>query len=165
MRVIYILDEDFVNYKKPSMLIGCVKCNGKCFRDLGLSCDICQNWELQQSTTIEINDDKLCQRYLNNKLTNAIVFGGLEPFDQFDELVKFIDVLRNKYGCDDDIVIYTGYDYSEIYENIDKLKEFENIIVKFGRYIPDSEPVYDTVLGVELISNNQFAINLSHIWE
>lgn len=165
MNVIYILDEDFVNYKKPSMLIGCVKCNGKCYKDLGLSCDICQNWELRKSVAINIDDDKVCQRYLNNNLTNAVIFGGLEPFDQFDELIKFIDILRKQYNCNDDVVIYTGYDYFEIEKEIDRLKEFGNIIVKFGRYIPDSEPVYDNVLGVKLASNNQFAINLSHLWD
>lgn len=165
MRVLYILDEDFVNYKKPSMLIGTIKCNGKCYKDLRLSPDICQNWELRNSVAINIDDNKLCQRYLNNKLTNAIVFGGLEPFDQFDEMIKFIDILRKQYNCNDDVVIYTGYNYIEIDEKIDKLKKFWNIIVKFGRYIPDSQPVYDTVLGVSLISNNQFAINISDIWE
>ena len=38
---------------------------------------------------------------------------------------------------------------------------FRNIIVKFGRFIPDQESHYDEVLGVNLASNNQYAKKLS----
>lgn len=160
MRVNYILDEDFVNYIKPSMFIGCIKCNGKCYKELGLSPDICQNHELIHSEIVEIPDMKLCERYLENKLTRAIVFGGLEPFDQFEELLNFIDILRTVYECDDDIVIYSGYHWVEIDREVNMLKSYNNIIVKFGRYIPDSPTVNDRVLGVRLASNNQFAVRL-----
>jgi hypothetical protein len=34
---------------------------------------------------------------------------------------------------------------------------FDNIIVKFGRFIPDDEKRFDEVLGVELASHNQYA--------
>ena len=34
---------------------------------------------------------------------------------------------------------------------------FTNIIIKFGRYIPNQKPHYDEVLGVNLASDNQYA--------
>ena len=37
---------------------------------------------------------------------------------------------------------------------------FKNIIIKYGRYIPDQEPHYDEVLGVNLASDNQYAERL-----
>ena len=61
----------------------------------------------------------------------------------------------------DEIIIYTGYYPEEIEEKINKLKQFANIIVKFGRYIPDRPSRYDEVLGVTLISDNQFAKRIS----
>ena len=57
----------------------------------------------------------------------------------------------------DPIVIYTGYKEEELTEQIKFLQKFDNIIVKFGRFIPDSLHIFDTVLGVTLASNNQYA--------
>jgi len=98
---------------------------------------------------------------LNNKLTKAIVFGGLEPFEQFNEMAWFISVLRYNYRCNDDIIIYTGYYPDEIETEVKLLSEFENIIIKFGRYVPDRPSRVDEVLGVELASDNQYAIKIS----
>ena len=38
---------------------------------------------------------------------------------------------------------------------------FKNIIIKFGRYIPNQQAHYDDILGVNLASNNQYAIKIS----
>lgn len=158
MRVNYILDEDFVNYKKPSMFIGTIRCDGKCYKELNLPCDICQNHQLTSLEVIDIPDEDLCRRYLENKITNAIVFGGLEPFDQFDEVKALIDILRSKHKCNDDVVIYTGYYWSEVEDKVNELRNYKNIIIKFGRYLPDGNSIYDPVLGIHLASDNQSAV-------
>ena len=80
-------------------------------------------------------------------------------FDDIDELMAFICEFRNR--CNDDIVIYTGYYEDEIRSYINKLKtDFKNIVVKFGRYIPDQQPHYDEVLGVYLASDNQKGVHI-----
>ena len=79
--------------------------------------------------------------------------------DEFLELLECIEAFREK--TNDDIVIYTGYDKNEIEEHIITLKKFKNIIVKFGRFIPNQKQHYDEVLGVLLASNNQFAAKIS----
>lgn len=89
------------------------------------------------------------------------MFGGLEPFEQFVELEEFIHTLRIGYGCQDDIVIYTGYYPSEIEEQVKAIMPYKNIIIKYGRYIPDRNKRYDEVLGVTLASDNQFAERVS----
>jgi hypothetical protein len=43
----------------------------------------------------------------------------------------------------------------------EQLKSFSNIIIKFGRFIPNQEPHYDEVLGVKLASDNQYARRIS----
>ena len=35
--------------------------------------------------------------------------------------------------------------------------QYDNIVVKFGRFRPNQDPHYDNVLGVKLASNNQYA--------
>lgn len=75
---------------------------------------------------------------------------------QFGEVYDLIKYFRDK-GCNDVFVIYTGYYPNEIEEELNKLKELNNIIVKFGRFIPDRPHRYDEVLGVELASDNQYA--------
>lgn len=152
-----IIDEDFINYKKPSMTIEMPYCSFKCDKECGQQ--VCQNSELANAPNISINLEKLILRYLNNPITKAIVFQGLEPFDSFDELYDFCQSLR--YFCDDDIIIYTGYIEDEIENYISILSEYKNIIVKFGRFIPNQPHKFDELLGVELASNNQYAKQIS----
>ena len=148
-----LIDEDFVNYKKPSMVIEMPYCSFKCDKECGQQ--VCQNSALAKAENILINTGKLVERYLNNPITKAVVFQGLEPFDSFDDLYDFCETLR--YFCDDDIVIYTGYTEKEIDKQIFLLSELGNIIIKFGRFIPNSLHKFDNILGVELASDNQYA--------
>lgn len=157
MRVKMIVDEDFSNYKKASMLIGTITCDGKCCREAGLPLDVCQNDGWRECATLRIDDNDICKRYIENPLTSAVVIGGLEPFEQFGEVLRFIRMLRTTYGCNDDVVIYTGFTPCEIADDLELLAPYQNIIVKFGRYIPNSEPIFDETLGVTLASANQFA--------
>lgn len=157
MVVKYILYEDFVNYKKPSMTISFPYCNFKCEKDCGIKC--CQNSEMTKLSNIPVNINDIILRYLNNSISKSVVMAGLEPFDSFDEIISFCINFR-KYS-DDDIVIYTGYKESEIEEKISELKEIKNIIVKFGRYIPNQKSKYDEVLGIKLASENQYGKRIS----
>lgn len=152
-----LVDEDFVNYKVPTMYIGTAQCDGKCCREAGIPLSVCQNDEWRKRATIDMADRKIINRYLQNPITKAICFAGLEPFEQFDELLRLIRTLRLEYQCDDPVVIYTGFNRDEIEAEITKLAELKNIIVKFGRYVPNQEPRYDEVLGVTLASPNQYA--------
>lgn len=154
-----LTDEDFINYKKPSMFIATSYCSFKCEKECGVRC--CQNSALVKQPVLGINNYYIADRYVNNPITSAIVFGGLEPLDQVDELREFLGVLRGTFKCDDDVVIYTGYTEDEAKPNIDTLKEYKNIIVKYGRYIPGSEKHFDDIVGVNLSSPNQYAVKIS----
>lgn len=152
-----LIDEDFVNYKLPSMYIGFPKCDFKCNKECGLQ--VCQNSALATSQTLTIKIETIIDRYINNHITKAIVIAGLEPFDTFTQLIEFIDKVRSYTS--DDIVVYSGYYKNEISEYIKQLQEYENIVVKFGRYLPNQESHYDNVLGVYLASDNQYAEKIS----
>ncbi len=160
MRIKGITDEDFVNYKHPSMYICTSVCDFKCDRESGVSC--CQNSSLAKQSSMYVADDSIIKRYLNNPITKAIVFAGLEPFEQFTELYAFVRNLRNQYHCNDTVVIYTGFNKEEIPSPlIEALREYPNIIIKFGRFVPNQEKRYDEVLGVYLASPNQYAEEIS----
>ncbi len=159
MTIKTIIDEDFINYKKPSMYIAMPSCDFKCCREAGISIETCQNSAIAKENNIIIDDYYLIQRYFNNDISKAIVFSGLEPFKSFDDIYSFISSFR--LVSEDDIVIYTGYYPEELKYEISKLKEFKNIIIKFGRYIPNDTSHFDNVLGVSLISQNQYAIQIS----
>lgn len=161
MKIKTIVDEDFVNYKVPSMYIGTAYCDGKCCRESGLPLSVCQNDAWRGSATIAMDDDDIIQRYLSNDITKAFCFAGLEPFEQFDELLRLVSKLRAEYHCNDTVVIYTGYNLTEIMPEVDTLKKFENIIIKFGRYVPNQSKHFDKVLGVCLASDNQYAVKIS----
>lgn len=152
-----IQDEDFVNYKKPSMFISFPSCTWKCDRECGKK--VCQNGALATTPNIEISAKTIINRYINNPITKAVVCGGLEPFDTWNDLQEFVIELRQK--SQDDIVIYTGYKKEEISYAVDWLNLFPNIIVKFGRFVPDQQKHYDEVLGIYLASDNQYAERIS----
>lgn len=152
-----LIEEDFVNYKKASMFIVFPTCTFKCEKECGIKC--CQNSEVAKSAAIEVDVELLVDRYINNPITHAVVCGGLEPIDSWDDLYRFISNLRKK--TDDDVVIYTGYNKNEILKEIRMLREFPNIIIKFGRFKPNDKHRFDEVLGVELASENQYAEKVS----
>lgn len=154
-----IIDEDFVNYKKASMYLAFPFCSFKCEKDCGIKC--CQNSPMAQQTNIDCYPDNIVKRYLDNKITHAIVCCGLEPLDSFEDVLLILRKLRVKYQCNDDFVIYTGYKEEEVQNKIDKLSQYSNVIVKFGRFIPNQESKFDEVLGVNLASPNQYAKKIS----
>jgi len=156
MKVKGIIAEDFCNFKKPAMFIASSKCNWKCCKEAGIDISECQNSELASSPTHEIDDIDIFRMYDSNPITKAVVIGGLEPMLQFEEVVELIDIFR-RLGCYDDFVIYTGYYPDEIPEACMNRLADKNVIVKYGRYIPNRKSKFDEVLGVTLASDNQFA--------
>lgn len=162
-----LVDEDIVNYYKTSMYLIFPHCSFKCDKECGSK--VCQNSSLASAPTIEITPETICERYINNPITSAIVCAGLEPFDSKFDLLALIDCLRRKFECNDEIIIYTGYTEEELtkeengehfhtYENIIK---YPNIIIKFGRFIPGQDSHFDEVLGIKLASPNQYAKKVS----
>ena len=169
MKIINLIDEDFVQYKKPSMFIGMPTCSFKCDKECGKP--VCQNSALAAAPKIEMDALEIALRFYNNPISEAVVFGGLEPFDSFEQMCEMISMLWTLWNCSfdikemPDIVIYTGYYPDEIKDMLKTLKTYENtnIIIKFGRFIPDSISIYDDILGVELASDNQYAMRLEDI--
>lgn len=148
-----IVQEDFVNYKKPSMFIAFPFCSFKCERECGIKC--CQNSPLAQMPNIEVSIDTIVEAYLNSNITKAIVFGGLEPLDSFDDVYALIKAFRER--TESDIIIFTGYNKEEIAQQIILLRQFPNIIIKYGRFVPGDKPHRDELLGIDLASQNQYA--------
>lgn len=159
MLVKTIVDEDFSNYKEPSMFIVTCYCDFKCCKQAGVPKSVCQNSELASLENIEISIDEIYQRYIGNPITSAVVLGGLEPLEQFGDVYELINCFR-KHGCNDSFVIYTGYEAEEISAVLSKLSMLGNIVMKFGRFIPDSNSRYDDVLGITLASDNQKGVAL-----
>lgn len=153
MRIKGVETERFQDYKYPSMFIAFPRCSFKCEKECGMR--VCQNSALASATTKEVDASDLVERYLANPITKAIVCGGLEPMDSFEDLAELISELRKKQ-CYHDIVIYTGYRKDEIIDRVRELIPFKNIIIKFGRFVPDEIPHYDDVLGVNLANNEQY---------
>lgn len=166
-----VIDEDYCNYKKPSMFIATSKCTFKCEKD---DCKVhCQNSKIALQPNINVSINNLIKRYINNNLTEAVVIGGLEPLDQLPEIIDFISCFRKL--SKDDLVIYTGYTEEEVkqmkYKNksyLDSLIEVNNssleglnktsvLVIKYGRFKASGDEKYDNVLGISLASSNQYA--------
>lgn len=152
-----LVDEDFINYKTPSMYIAFPRCSFKCEKECGEEC--CQNSAIAKMRDIPMDASDVAKRYIDNPITKSVVLGGLEPLDTLEDVVECVSAIRER--CADDIVIYTGYTENEAYNALQRLSQWCNIIVKFGRFIPNQESHFDNVLGVELASPNQYAKRIS----
>ena len=152
------LKETFNDYKKISLFISTCHCSGKCWKELNMP-DFCQNSHLNDFDDIEVSCQEIFDLYKSNKLVEALVIAGREPFDDFDDIYDLISFFRE--NTNDDIVIYTGFYKHEILQQISKLSNFPNIIIKYGRFIPNDYKVHDKILGVDLASSNQYAERIS----
>lgn len=129
------------------------KCSFKCNKENG-SC-VCQNISLTNEKDIYVTEESIVKKFINNNITKAIVCGGLEPFDSWEDLKSLVKTARNY--TDAKIVIYTGYYKDELQDKVTWLSNYKNIIIKYGRFIPNQKPHYDKVLGINLVSDNQYA--------
>jgi organic radical activating enzyme len=145
-----LIDEDFVNYKVPSMFIAFPHCTMKCGKD------VCQNSALLCSPSIDISVEDLLKRYSENPISKALVIGGLEPFDDYEELLELVTKFRERFS--DDIVIYSGYYPEELQYELRSLTSVGSIIIKFGRFLNTGNSRYDDILGVTLSGDNQYAV-------
>ena len=148
-----ILWGDAVNYRVISLTIMFPYCTFKC-GEMN-----CQNSALAQEKNVDVSIPDLVQQYIKDDMCEAVVAQGLDPLDSFEDVYEFISELR-KYS-NDPVVIYTGYNASEVQDKVNILKNYPNIIIKFGRYIPNQKPHSDEILGVDLASDNQYAKKIS----
>ncbi|MBQ2396914.1 MAG: hypothetical protein II304_07780 [Bacteroidales bacterium] len=150
-----INEADFVNYKEATFnILSGISCTFKCGKDL------CQNSTLAKSKPIRCNIDDIIKRYLDQDISRTITFQGLEVLDNIKSLLWFIYYFRKI--SNDTIIIWTGYTEDECADFIYLINKmnFTNIIIKFGRFIPNQQSHYDEVLGVHLASDNQKGVKI-----
>ena len=148
---IFGINETFNDYKKTGLYIAFTKCKLNCFG--------CQNIELKDKIPLEIDVDDLSKFIINNPIIDSIICSGLNPMDSFLELQMLIHKIRRFSKMD--IVIYTGYKEKDLDWQIISLKQYPNIIIKFGEYIKERDYIFDEVLQVTLASDNQYAKKIS----
>ena len=115
--------------------------------------ELCDKNHESHMKNVTLSTKTIIERYMKNSLVESLVLSGLEPFDNFEDMKILIRDFRT--FLDDDIVIFTGYDDIEIDDKIEELEIYNDIYVKFGRYIPNRNEIFDELLGTELASDNQ----------
>ena len=154
-----VIPVDFVNYKEPAMYVAFPYCSFKCEKECGIKC--CQNSELYKSPNIEVSAARIVEIYKAEAqpIAKALVCCGMEPFDSFADLLDLIVEFRNY--CTDPVIVYTGYTEEEASTYIEALRQFPNILVKFGRFRPNQPHHVDELLGVELVNPEQYCKKIS----
>lgn len=165
IRLIDVKTDDITDFKETSILLVFPFCSGKCGKS-------CHNYKLiGQNNYKEYNINSIVNLYNRCSMHNAVVCAGLEPFDSFDELKLLVKQLFLNRKKSVSLVIYTGYELSEIKNKVEQLinlvqgypetsKSINNkLFIKFGRYEKDKKEYwYSTFLGVELATSNQYVI-------
>ena len=85
-----------------------------------------------------------------------------KPFYLTDEDIKWVEETLEGLTLDEKIgqifvdMLWNNTE-EEVKEKFNWIYLYKNIIIKYGRYRPNQKPHYDEVLGVNLISDNQYA--------
>ena len=141
MKIKGLTDTNFTDYKLPSLYIATPHCSFKCDKECGRA--VCQNSALAHSITYNVSNAAIAKIYNDNPITKAIVFGGLEPLDSAD-LFETINELQAACKIQR-VVIYTGYTEEEIQSQFPQLLSLHNLVIKYGRFIPDQKSHFDEV--------------------
>lgn len=161
--ILDINSADFINNGKGTFSIALgTTCSFKCCLELNLPASICQNNNCINNPKVITTIKKLIDLYLNQNMIKSLTFNGLEVLDNLRLLLWFIYYFRQQ--SQDNIIIWTGYTEEECKDLIYLIKEkmkWENIIIKFGRYIPNQKFHYDEILGINLVSDNQYSKKIS----
>lgn len=147
-------------YKEPSFLIPIgITCSWKC--------ENCINKKhVFEYSYPEFTINEIISQYQKNILTYTIIMAGFEPFDNYVNFMDLVEAIRVS-GINDMIVVYTGYDIVDFRSNFlllnifQELTHFDNIIIKFGRYIEGLEKVWNEELGIWLASANQYTVRIT----
>lgn len=150
--------EVFQDYKKSALLLCCISCDWKCCIEAGIDVSVCQNHNIIKQREVYLPFDVILNK-VNLSITDSIIFGGLEPLLQSDEVCGLIEYLREQ-GVKKDILVYTGYYIEEIDKEVIKRLKNCHVILKCGRYIPNKPKKFDKILGITLASDNQYSVQL-----
>lgn len=153
MKIKGLTDINFTDYKLPSLYIATPYCSFKCDKECGRA--VCQNSALATEPVFSISNTTLIQIYQANPITQAFVFGGLEPLDSSD-LLETIEELQAR-AHPRRTVIYTGYTEEEVLVGHSQILSLSNLVIKYGRFVPNQPAHFDPILGVNLASPNQYA--------
>lgn len=162
-KLLDIKTDNIIDYKKTSLLLVFPFCSGKCGEE-------CQNKHLMGTVPTKYKNIDIINLYTNLPSHGAVVFAGLEPWDSFLEMKQLVKDFISQYKTVD-IVIYTGYEYNEIKNQIQELVDCfntnvvnndDNLIIKCGMYDVNKKEYWKSdILGVNLATTNQTVISFN----
>ena len=92
---------------------------------------------------------------------------GVTPANMYIDNVKITDVSASIGKNSLDVILNYNVTYNgqtptcKPAKSLVYVKNANNIIIKFGRFIPNQQSHYDAVLGIKLASSNQYAERIS----
>lgn len=106
-------------------------------------------WDFDKRKEMKVEDCiSSIKKYLSSEEIDGITISGGDPVEQPQELLKLVKGLKQ---ISDDIIVYTGYEFSELTELFDNnyIKELKNNVAVLitGRYVDEKNDNKSVLIG------------------
>ena len=91
-----LVESVFMRYKHGNSV--CISSQVGCKMGCRFCASTLDGWERNLTPSEMLDQIYAIQRYVGERISNIVVMGTGEPMDNFDNLIKFIDLLTNKDG-------------------------------------------------------------------
>jgi len=131
-----------------------------CALDCNIGCKGCFNQSLKEAPIFYKKADEIMDEIMSNPFNEGVILAGLEWSLQPTELLALVKsaTVRNM-----PVIVYTGHDINTFLRRVPLIKQFTEVLVKYGAYDESKLSLTHEAYGIKLASTNQHIDSIANI--
>jgi pyruvate-formate lyase-activating enzyme len=136
--------------------VGALICAVSC----SIGCKDCFNESVKQEPNRCSYIPNILDEIQANPFNEGVILAGLEWSSQPKELIALVKEATKRHLP---IIIYTGYTSDQFIRRVPRIKEFPNVLIKYGSFNQNLRSFEHKEYGVNLASTNQHIQKISEL--
>ncbi|MCH4890037.1 radical SAM protein [Acidaminobacter sp. JC074] len=133
-----------------------------CALDCNIGCKGCFNQSLKEAPIFYKKADEVLDEIMSNPFNEGVILAGLEWSLQPSELMAMIKSCASK---NIPVIVYTGHKIETFLRRVPKIKNYPEVLIKYGAYDESKLSLTHEAYGVRLASTNQNIQSVADIME